>query len=136
MAVLTDPTQSTWGTLTLRNVQTVGQVLLEARDSIRSGHVVIDGVTVVSADVRGRADRPHGFGVDALQGAFTLWNRQADSSVELTAELKRIAAGTKAKPVRGSGVFVAGTATGTARPMAEPSASAPSPPGRFTPMAV
>lgn len=108
VAILTDPTQPGWGTLTLRNVRTVGQVLLEARDSIRSGRVVADGVTVVSADVRGRTDRPHGFGVDALQGGFTLWNRQADTSVELTAELRNIAAGTAAKPVRGSGVFVGG----------------------------
>jgi hypothetical protein len=25
--------------------------------------------------LRGREERPYGFGVDVLQGAFTLWNR-------------------------------------------------------------
>ncbi|KAA0024083.1 hypothetical protein [Antrihabitans cavernicola] len=108
VAILNDPSVSTLGTLTLRNVRTIGQILLEARDSIRAGHVVADGVTVESADVRGRTERPHGFGVDALQGGFTLWNRQADKAVDITAELRNIAAGTEATPVRGSGVFVAG----------------------------
>jgi hypothetical protein len=39
--------------------------------------------------MRGRELRPHGFGVDVLQGAFTLWNRQDDGV--LTAELRRSA---------------------------------------------
>jgi hypothetical protein len=58
--------------------------------------------------VRGRVDRPRGFGVEALQGAFTLWNRQSDPGAALTAELLDIAAGTRESPVRGSGVFVGG----------------------------
>lgn len=52
--------------------------------------------------------RPHGFGVEALQGGFTLWNRQADTAVKLTAELLDIAVGSEEKPVRGSGIFVGG----------------------------
>ncbi len=61
-----------------------------------------------TADVRGRAERPHGFGVEALQGALTLWNRQADPEVVITAELLDISAGSMETPVRGSGVFVGG----------------------------
>jgi len=96
------------GRLTLRNVRTRGQVLLLAEGAVRSGHVEVDGLVVASADVRGRADRPHGFGVDALQGAFTLWNRQPDPAVRITARLTGISAGSEGSPVRGSGVFVAG----------------------------
>jgi hypothetical protein len=90
------------GQLTLRNVRTRGQVLLTPD----RGHVLVDGLAVVAADVRGRAERPHGFGVDVLQGAFTLWNRSAGSTV--TASLTGIAAGAADAPVRGSGVFVGG----------------------------
>ncbi|MFB7260665.1 hypothetical protein ACFCXH_00630 [Streptomyces nojiriensis] len=61
-----------------------------------------------SADVRGRSRRPHGFGVEALQGGFTLWNLQADPAVTITAELLDISVGTQETPVRGSGVFVGG----------------------------
>lgn len=66
------------GTLTLRNVTTVGQVAILAEDQVRPGHVDARNVHVRAADVRGRYHRPHGFGVDALQGAFTVWNRQPD----------------------------------------------------------
>jgi hypothetical protein len=90
------------GSARLRNVRTRGQVLLSAA----RGHVEVDGLTVVSADLRGREERPHGFGVDVLQGAFTLWNRSAAAG--LTATLAAISAGSAGAPIRGSGVFVAG----------------------------
>lgn len=108
VALLNDTSVGDLGTLTLRNVTTVGQVLLLADDSVRAGHVVVDGLHVERADVRGRAVRPHGFGVEALQGGFTLWNRQSDESVAITAELRGISAGSADSPVRGSGVFVGG----------------------------
>ncbi|MGD0983692.1 MAG: hypothetical protein ABSA65_07735 [Acidimicrobiales bacterium] len=105
-AVLNDTSVRDWGTLTLRDVRTERQVLLCAQDATRAGRVLVDGLHVAAADLRGRELRPHGFGVDVLQGAFTLWNRQDGG--ELTAELSRISAGSKDRPVRGSGVFVGG----------------------------
>lgn len=108
VAVLNDTSVVDFGTLTLRNVTTTGQVLLVAAEEVRAGHVQVEGLTVERADVRGRVDRPHGFGVEALQGAFTLWNRQADPDVVITAELLDISVGSAASPVRGSGVFVGG----------------------------
>lgn len=108
VALLNDTSVEDLGTLTLRSVTTVGQVLLLADHSVRAGRVVVDGLRVERADVRGRALRPHGFGVEALQGGFTLWNRQADASVVITAELRGIGAGSAESPVRGSGVFVGG----------------------------
>jgi hypothetical protein len=108
VAIGNDTTVSDLGRLTLHNVRTRGQVLLLADYAVRRGHVEVDGLAVASADMRGRPDRPHGFGVDAMPGAFTLWNRQADPAVRITASLKGISAGTADSPVRGSGVFVAG----------------------------
>ncbi len=108
VAIGNDTTIGDFGRLTLRNVRTRGQVLLLADGAVRRGHVDVDGLAVASADLRGRPDRPHGFGVDAMQGAFTLWNRQADPAVRITASLKGISAGTADSPIRGSGVFVAG----------------------------
>jgi hypothetical protein len=87
VAILNDTTVDDLGTLTLRNVRTTGQVLLLADNRVGNGHVLVDGLTVDRANVRGRAERPHGFGVEALQGAFTLWNRQAYPGVVITAEL-------------------------------------------------
>ena len=108
VAVLNDTGVPALGTLTLRDVRTIGQVLLLAQDSVRSGHLQVERLTIDRADVRGRVERPRGFGVEALQGAFTLWNRQADGAVVLTAELLDISVGSADSPVHGSGVFVGG----------------------------
>jgi hypothetical protein len=108
VAIGNDTSIADFGRLTLRNVRTRGQVLLLADDAVSRGHVEVDGLAVASADLRGRPDRPHGFGVEAMPGAFTLWNRQADPMVRITASLKGISAGAPDSPIRGSGVFVAG----------------------------
>jgi hypothetical protein len=108
VAILNDTGVSDFGTLTLRDVRTTGQVLLLAEDAVRRGRVRVERLMVDRADVRGRVERPRGFGVEALQGAFTLWNRQADPGVVITAELLDISAGSAKTPVRGSGVFVGG----------------------------
>jgi hypothetical protein len=108
VAIGNDTAVSELGHLTLRNVRTRGQVLLLADGAIRGGHVDLDDLAVTAADLRGRPDRPHGFGVDAMPGAFTSWNRQPDPTVRITASLKGLSAGAEDSPVRGSGVFVAG----------------------------
>ncbi|WP_196810841.1 hypothetical protein [Arthrobacter sp. 35W] len=108
LAIYNDPSVADLGTLRLKNVTTSGQVYLTAEGSIHAGRVEADGVHVAEADTRGRVDRPTGFGVEALQGAFTLWNRQPDAAVVLTARLENISAGSSEAPVRGGGVFVGG----------------------------
>jgi hypothetical protein len=108
VAIGNDTSITELGHLVLRNVRTTGQVLLLADYAVRSGHIEVDGLTIAAADVRGRADRPHGFGVDAMQGAFTLWNRHPDAAVRITATLAGISAGSAEEPVRGSGVVIAG----------------------------
>lgn len=108
LAIYNDPTVEDLGTLRLKNVTSFGQVYLTAEGSIRAGRIEADGVHVAAADTRGRADRPTGFGVEAMQGAFTLWNRQPDRGVVLIARLENISAGSSGVPVRGGGVFVGG----------------------------
>lgn len=106
-AILNDTHVADMGTLTLRNVRTVGQVLLLVADEVRAGHVHVENLHVERADMRGRIKRPSGFGVDAMQGAFTLWNTHRDE-VRITAELLDISVGSADAPARGSGVFVGG----------------------------
>ncbi|AIY00574.1 hypothetical protein ART_0975 [Arthrobacter sp. PAMC 25486] len=107
-AILNDTTVAGLGTLSLHNVTATGQIFLTADGSVRSGRIEADGVHVTAADTRGRFHRPTGFGVEALQGAFTVWNRQVDPAVRLTARLEHISAGSAAEPVHGGGVFVGG----------------------------
>lgn len=108
LAIYNDAGVEDLGTLRLVNVSTHGQVYLCAQGSVRSGRIETDGVHVLEADTRGRAERPTGFGVEALQGAFTVWNRQPDPLVDIGARLENISAGRDGAPVRGGGVFVGG----------------------------
>jgi hypothetical protein len=108
-AILNDTSVANLGTLSLRDVRANGQVLLVAADAVRGGHVQVEGLHVDRADLRGRVDRPPAIGVETLQGAFMLWNRQADPNLVITAEVLDVGAGSAASPVRGSGVFVCGT---------------------------
>jgi hypothetical protein len=107
-AVYNNPDVADLGTLRLARLVVFGQVQILARQRVRGGHVAVDGVDVVAADVRERAERPVLSGVGALQGAFTLWSLQTTTGVVLTAELRGLSAGRAGAPVRGSGVLVGG----------------------------
>jgi hypothetical protein len=96
------------GRLVLRNLRAIGTIRLLANDKVRSGHVEAENVDIASADARGYTERPKGYGVEVIPGAFVLWNQQADRSVTVTAELTGLTAGRAGAPVRGSGIFVSG----------------------------
>ena len=96
------------GRMRLAGITAVGQVQILVRDAVMGGHVDVEGLDIVAADARARSDRPHGFGVYVLQGAFTLWNMQPDERVVITAKLVGLSAGREGAPVRGSGIFISG----------------------------
>ena len=96
------------GRLVLRNLRTIGTIRLLANDKVRSGHVEAENVDIESADARGYTERPKGYGVEVISGAFVLWNQQADRGVTVTAELTGLTAGRAGTPVRGGGIFVGG----------------------------
>jgi hypothetical protein len=108
VAVTNDVGVEDLGTLALVGVRARGQVLLRAAGAVRRGAIIVSDLLVMAADLRGRLERPHGFGVDAMQGAVTVWNQQPDPAAELRAQLTGVSAGTDRTPVRGSGVFVGG----------------------------
>nr|WP_162933234.1 hypothetical protein [Corynebacterium lactis] len=110
VAVYNDTTVDDAGVMRFDNVETVGQVYVVAEGAIKNIRVETDGLRVKAADVRGRVEQPHGYGVDVLQGGITFWNRQADKDAKFTATLKGLSAGTEETPVRGSGIFVGGYA--------------------------
>lgn len=107
-AIFNDTSVETLGRIELRGVTTTGRVQILARDKVRAGHVDVNGLDIVSADARAEKDRPQGYGVYVLQGAFTLWNMQQDTDVTISADLVGLSAGRDGAPVRGSGIFVSG----------------------------
>jgi hypothetical protein len=107
-AIFNDTAVSSLGRIELRGVTTTGRVQILARDKVRGGRVDVNGLDIIAADTRAEKERPHGYGVYVLHGAFTLWNMQSDDSVVVSADLVGLSAGRDGAPVRGSGIFVSG----------------------------
>jgi hypothetical protein len=107
-AIFNDTAMGTLGDIELRGVTTTGRVQILARDKVRAGHVDVKGLDIVAADACGETERPHGYGVYVIQGAFTLWNMQPDEKVAISADLVGLSCGRRDAPVFGSGVFVGG----------------------------
>ena len=96
------------GTLTLTNLTVTGQVSLLMRLGTTQLTVVADGVDVVACDARRYCEQPQKYGVNVVQGAFTVYNFNSDKDSLLTATLTNLSAGRPGAPVLGSGVFVSG----------------------------
>jgi hypothetical protein len=107
-AIFNDTSVATLGKIELLGVTTTGRVQILARDKVRGGHVDVNGLDIVAADATAEQERPHDFGVDVLQGAFTLWNTQPEDDVVISADLVGLSAGRSGAPVLGSGIFVGG----------------------------
>ena len=86
-ALFNDTSVEQLGRLVLHDLTVEGVVQLLARDQVRSGHVEAHSIDIVAADARGYQDRPKGYGVEVIPGAFTLWNQHADRAVTITADL-------------------------------------------------
>ena len=107
-AIFNDPAVDDLGRLELRQLRITGSVRLIAAGRIREGHVEAHDVDIVMADARHFDERPAGFGVEVVPGVFSVWNRQADPAVTITADLTGLSIGRAGAPVLGGGVFVAG----------------------------
>ncbi|QBR04289.1 hypothetical protein [Paraburkholderia pallida] len=106
--VFNDTTVDGLGRLVLHDLTVEGVVRLLARDRVLSGHVEAHDIDIRTADARGYEERPKGYGVEVIPGAFTLWNQHDDRAVTITADLTGLSAGRAGAPVRGSGIFVSG----------------------------
>jgi hypothetical protein len=107
-AIWNDDSVEDMGFLHLAQLKTLGRVRILARNRIRAGHVDARDLDIVAADSRAATERPKGFGVFVIQGAFTLWNLQPDSGVKITGDVAGISVGRANAPVLGSGIFVGG----------------------------
>jgi hypothetical protein len=107
-ALFNDTAVAALGRIELHGLTITGRVQILARDNVRAGHIEVNGLDIIAADTRAQFERPQGYGVHVLQGAFTIWNMQTEEDVAISADLVDISAGRNGAPVRGSGVFVGG----------------------------
>ena len=111
-AVFNDTGHAGLGRIGLSALRLTGNLRFLAAGEVRGGHIDAHDIDIVMADARAFEERPAGFGVEVIAGAFTIWNMQADPQSRITADLTGISAGRPGAPVRGGGVFVGGTLGG------------------------
>src|SRR5580658_5451798 len=107
-AIWNDHAVDDLGRIGLYSLSTVGRVQILAKENVRGGHIEVDSLDILMADARSEQERPHGYGVFVIQGAFTLWNMQPDEDVVLSSNLVNISVGRFGAPVLGGGIFVGG----------------------------
>jgi hypothetical protein len=71
-ALFNDTSMDHLGRFVLRNLSINGVVQLLARDKVRGGHVEVEELHIEHADARNYEDRPKGYGVEVIPGAFML----------------------------------------------------------------
>lgn len=108
LLVSSSPPQPAAGRIVLRDLSVSGQVECRLDGDDRIDRLDLVRVHVRAADTTARADRPHGNGVTCLQGAITVWNRNRGH--ELRLGIDDVSIGAPDAPVRGSGIFIGGTA--------------------------
>jgi hypothetical protein len=107
-AIFNDGGMERLGRLGLHNLTATGVVRLLARDRVCGGHIDAHNIDILAADARGYGERPRGYGVEVVPGAFTLWNQHDEPAITITADLTGLSAGRAGAPVRGSAIFVSG----------------------------
>lgn len=95
-------------TITLRNLTITGQVQIITRTGMPNIKLVADAIDIVSCDARRYPEQPQGYGVNVIQGAFTVYNFSSTAGSVINASLTNISLGRQGAPVIGSGLFLSG----------------------------
>lgn len=97
-----------FGTIHLENLTVDGQISLIFRTPTLKAHVVTKNVHVASSDTRTYLEQPQKYEVNVLQGAYTLYNFNANKDSLITASIDNLSIGSEGHPAIGSGVFISG----------------------------
>ncbi|MGT2932600.1 hypothetical protein [Streptococcus catagoni] len=100
--------ESNWGKISLSNLEVDGQVSLIFRNPTLTADVTVENIHINSSDTRTYLEQPQKYGVNVLQGAFTLYNFNPDRDSLITASISGLTIGSQGHPVIGSGVFISG----------------------------
>lgn len=97
-----------FGQISLENLIVDGQISMIFRAPTMTAHVDTHNVLVRKADTRTYLEQPQKYGVNVLQGAYTLYNFNPDANSKITAAISELNVGQDGQPVIGSGVFISG----------------------------
>lgn len=96
------------GEFKFANLSLTGQFSFIMRAGIESASVWVENLDIIACDSRHYFEQPQKYGVNVLQGAFTVYNFNSDAKSLLKLHATGIRIGRKNAPVSGSGLFVSG----------------------------
>ena len=96
------------GSYRFENLTLTGQFSFIARTGVLSADITLNKIDIVSADARNNFEQPQKYGVNALQGALTIYNFNSNADSVITVLAENICIGRTNAPVIGSGIFIAG----------------------------
>lgn len=96
------------GKFTFSHLKLCGMFSFIARAGSATAEIEADDIEVIAADARANFEQPQKFGVNPLQGAFTIYNYNKEPDSHLTVTATNISVGRPFAPVKGSGIFIAG----------------------------
>lgn len=100
--------QKDLGLFSFKNLKLTGQFSFITRTGVMKAKLEVDNLHIVSSDSRKYLEQPQKYGVNALQGALTIYNTSTDVDSMVECSLSNISIGLKNAPVVGSGIFVGG----------------------------
>lgn len=107
-AIYQDQEMESMSTHHLSRLSVQGQISFIIGDKTQKGRIDVSFVHVKQAATMQLTDRPNRFGVDMLQGAFTIWNK-SQNNCEIEVDIAHFSCGSETAPINGAGLVIAGT---------------------------
>lgn len=107
-AIFQDWEVENMGTHHLSRLNVTGQISFVLDGKIAKGRIEASFIHVAFASLMQLKDRPNRFGVDMVQGAFTIWNKRDEMNIEIETDITHFSCGSAAKPINGSGLVLCG----------------------------
>ncbi len=107
-AIYTTVAKEDLGNFIFENLVITGQFSFIARAGVMRASIKMNQIDIVAADAKNSIEQPQKYGVNALQGALTIYNFNNNSQSNINLSAENISIGRKNAPVTGSGIFIAG----------------------------
>ena len=96
------------GTFEFSNLTLSGQFSFIARSGVKNARINVNNLDIIAANTCHYLEQPQKYGVNVLQGAFTVYNFNSDADSLIELNIEGLTIGRENAPVIGSGMFISG----------------------------
>ncbi|HEV2613612.1 MAG TPA: hypothetical protein VGV92_02760 [Gammaproteobacteria bacterium] len=104
-------THASLGNIYLDHLTVTGQIQFLAKDAVQDANIDVRHVVITQFDSRFSSTISK-YGIQAFQGAMTIWNQQHNPNSKMNVAIQGLTVGAVRAPSQSSGLFLAGTIQG------------------------